>query len=41
MNLGFAISGGEGGIPQVGLGAAQGLLVVPASTHVFAFTGGN
>jgi len=39
MNLGYAISGGEGGAPQAGLGAAQGLLVVPASTHVFALKG--
>jgi outer membrane protein assembly factor BamB len=37
MNLGFSISGGEYfAIPQAGLGAGQGLIVVPAGTHLVA-----
>lgn len=36
LNVGAPISGNEGSIPQAGLGAAEGLIVVPASTRVVA-----
>ena len=36
MNLGATISGDEGLVPQAGLGAGQGLLVVPVGTQIIA-----
>ena len=36
MNLGASISGAEGSIPQAGLGAGHGMLVVPVGTQVIA-----
>jgi outer membrane protein assembly factor BamB len=41
MNMGYAISApetGSVGSPESGLGAGQGIIVVPASTHLIALT---
>jgi outer membrane protein assembly factor BamB len=41
MNMGYPISASETGSvgsPEAGLGAGQGILVVPASTHLIALS---